>query len=441
MLLKNLQTSLRPLLMDCAYGLFAGSMAGRAVISTSIRQQLYHSFLPRFWPRNQISEQKENKVVVWFHGASLGEVRLLAPLLQALEKVRPEISPIITSCTTEGVALAREHFDCPVYFAPLDFSWSVRRAFDGIQPQALVLLEQELWPGLLSEANRRKVPVAMLSARMLPEEMYASRLLRMLLPDIFQNIQICGAQTQEDALRLQHCLRAPAERVPVTGSLKFAVAQQFIGKDRQCLRQQLGYQQADLILIAGSTHSPEEEILLRVFHNLRTSHPRLRLVLCPRNQPFTRVTQLLRRHGVEFISKTKLKGAGVGDRVLLWDTFGELGKIWPLADFAYVGGSLGGNERGHNILEPMASRVPTCFGWKSNHSSIASEAVHNGAAAGVADENGLLQILSRWLTAPDAARKIADGGFEFAHRNQDAVRASIAALQNVLPPNVDTKMI
>jgi len=439
--LKNLQDAIRPALMDCAYGLFASTFAGRAVLSSRVRHELYHSLRPRLWPQNQNNTAKENETVVWFHGASLGEVQLLGPLLQALQTARPEVSPIITSCTTEGVTLARENFSCPVFFAPLDFSWSVRRAFDGIQPQTLVLLEQELWPGLLSEANRRKIPVAMLNAKMLPQEMYASRILRKLLPDIFQNIQVCGAQTQDDALRLQQCLRAPAARVPVTGSLKFAVAQQFDRQDRANLRERYGFSPTDKILLAGSTHGPEENILLRVFRSLRLLHPQLRLVLCPRNEPFQRVAQLLRRNGIEFISKTKLPDEEIGDRVLLWDTFGELGKIWPLADFAYVGGSLGGHEQVHNFLEPMAARVPTCFGMKSDQNSLAHEAVQLGAAAGVADENELSELLTSWLEAPDTARDLAEVGFDFAHRDQNAVRASIAALQNVLPPITSAKMI
>jgi 3-deoxy-D-manno-octulosonic-acid transferase len=92
-------------------------------------------------------------------------------------------------------------------------------------------------------------------------------------------------------------------------------------------------------------------------------------------------------------------------------------------------------------LEPMAARVPTCFGLKNSRHVLAAEAVRNSAAAGVADESELFKLLTAWLEGPDSAKKTADSGFSFAHRDQDAVRASIAALQNVLPPITAAKMI
>src|SRR5262249_51295878 len=188
----------------------------------------------------------------------------------------------------------------------------------------------------------------------------------------------------------------------------------------------------DLVWVAGSTLTPEEEVVLGIYARAREEYPDLRLILVPR-QPdrFDEVAQLLERSGLPFVRRSALPGeaAPVG----LGDTTGEVRAGWGLADGAYVGGSLDGKRGGQNMIEPAALGVPVTFGphvW--NFKETAARLVGSGGAYQVADAAELEQVIRRLLDDAGERRQIGAAGRAFVLSQQGATRRTLALLDGLL---------
>ncbi len=220
---------------------------------------------------------------VWFHAVSLGEVNLLATLLDEFCRQRPEITCYITTTTFTGYqAAVRRYPHHTVSYCPLDFSWAVRRAIRRIRPQMLVLVELELWPNLIAAVRDCGALVAVVNGRISPRSFRGYRRLGRLMGRWLQHIDLIGVQSDEYAQRFIH-LGARSERVVVTGSLKFdgAPLQRENPLTRR-LAKLAAVSTQDVIWVAGSTFPPEERLLISVFQRLADDYPRLRLFLVPR---------------------------------------------------------------------------------------------------------------------------------------------------------------
>jgi len=302
---------------------------------------------------------------VWFHGVSVGEIHLLRGVVAAFRKRHPDSQCVVSATTETGFGEARKWFpDCRVIRWPLDFSWAVERALDQVRPELVVLAESELWPNFLLAAKRRGIPVVAINVRLSPRSFRRYGRLRSLARHWLGLVSHFAVQTQEyaDHLRL---VGVPAERISVTGSVKYDGAQSDRANPKTAaLRDLLNIAPGDLVWVAGSTQEPEEEIVRSNFQRLRPEFPNLRLILVPRQRErFDPVAAELRRAGVPFVRRSELTGR-LADRaaVILIDTFGELGALWGLAEVAFVGGSLDGQRGGQNMIEPAAFGAAVLFG-------------------------------------------------------------------------------
>lgn len=287
-----------------------------------------------------------NAPCVWIHAVSVGEVNLLATILREVSATHPDWQFVVSTTSRTGYELAcKKYAEHTVCYCPLDFSWSVRRAMRRIRPTMLVLAELELWPNLILAAKDEGARVAIINGRMSDHSFPGYQRFRLLVSRLLDKLDLIAAQNEESATRFL-ALGAPAERVHVTGSLKYDGAQ----TDRQnlrtrSLRQLAGFRDDDIIFLAGSTQDPEEEYALDIYRRLAPSHPRLRLVLVPRHpERFEAVAKLLDDSGLEWTRRSALTNENSRERIarrpiLLIDTVGELGAWWGTASIAFVGGS------------------------------------------------------------------------------------------------------
>ena len=301
---------------------------------------------------------------LWLHAVSVGEVNLLAPLIKELQQTYPGVTFHITTTTKAGHELAQTKYaEHTVSYAPLDFSWAVRHAYQQIQPDAVLLAELELWPNLIRFADRYDAKIAVVNGRLSEKSHRGYSRIRFLVGPLLKQLDWIGAQDDTYADRFIK-LGANPSRVYVTGSIKF----DGITPDRQnsqtlAFRELAGLATEDIVWLAGSTQNGEEPVILEAFQTAVQQVPELKLLLVPRHpHRFDEVADYLRSQNVTFERRSQLSADRRGEeRILLIDSVGELSAWWGTADIAFVGGSLG-NRGGQNMIEPAAYGAAVAVG-------------------------------------------------------------------------------
>jgi 3-deoxy-D-manno-octulosonic-acid transferase len=412
---------------------------------------------------------------LWFHAVSVGEVLLLQPLVSEMARRRPNWQVVISTTTSTGLAVARRTFpDLVTFYAPLDFSWSTRRAMARVRPTLLALVELELWPNLIRAAKRVGARVAIINARLSTRSYRGYRSLRGVLQSTLMRIDIVTAQNSEYAGRFVD-LGIPRERVSVTGSVKFdgLESDRNNAKTRE-LRELLGLAPTDLVFVAGSTMEGEEAAALAAYRAARRQHPALRLVLVPRHaERFQSVAEWLERHGEVVLrrsSKTARRGrdglalsrrngetsvalahesnghaTGAAPRkssgpppVILIDTIGELATVWGLADLAFVGGSLLPGRGGQNMMEPAAYGASVMFGPHiSNFRETVDQLLKRNAARQVADAEDLTRGLLVDLADPETAAARGAAGRNFVLAQHGAAGRTLTELDRLVEASLN----
>ncbi len=288
----------------------------------------------------------------WIHGASVGEILSVSPVLDLLKSAHWEAA---LSCNTPtGLEAASRAFPgLPAFAMPLDFSGRIRTAFDDIKPSLLILMELELWPQLLAEAQRRNIPILCVNARITEKSSGNYRRLWLLLGPSFRRVALWLPQGEEHANRLRE-LGVATDRIRTIPNLKALTSP-------PPRPEWIPRKDGSPVLVAGSTHADEEEAVLDAMRGL----PDWRLVLAPRHpERFDEVAGILKARNLAF----SLRSAGEGGawRILLLDTLGELGAAYAAADLAFVGGGLA-PVGGHNVFEPARCGVGVLVGPHTAH--------------------------------------------------------------------------
>ncbi len=387
---------------------------------------------------------------VWFHGVSVGEIHLLVTLIAAFRKRHPDWRVVVSSTTDTGLTEARAKFpDLVVIAYPFDFSWACGEALDRVRPAVVVLAESELWPNFLSAAGERRIPVVVANARISPRTFGRMMRVKSLLTRmLFRHVTAFAVQTDEYAGRLRQ-LGVSESRVVVTGSVKYdgATGDRDTPKGRE-LRRLLTSRERErlesgstpvahapgssILLVAGSTHAPEESILLGVFARLRATFPQLRLVLVPRHPDrFTEVAESLQQSGLPFARRSQLTEPS-DVPVILLDTVGELGAAWGLADLGYTGGSLDGQRGGQSMIEPAGYGVPVVFGphvW--NFRDAARMLVDAGGAIMVKSADELEAALAGLIGDPDERYRMGEVAQRLVKAQQGATERTLGVIDHL----------
>jgi 3-deoxy-D-manno-octulosonic-acid transferase len=346
-----------------------------------LRQRL--GLLPDMPPKALNDEPGRGlRPAIWVHAVSVGETLSAKPLIAALRARFPQYRLIVSTTTATGQAVARSRVteaDGVCYF-PFDWRFSARRALDAIRPRAVILMESELWLNFLSECEAREIPVIVANGRVSDRSFGRSRKFGFFVRRLYGLVTRFAMQSRLDAERVIE-LGAPAERVAVTGNLKFDIGGARISQKVVEAAKTFALDSAPLV-IAGSTTEGEEEMVLAAFEGLRKEDVfgRVRLLVAPRHpERFEAVARSLKSSRLRAARRSSPGGECEAADVILLDTVGELAALYRFASAVFVGGSLV-PKGGHNILEPALYAKPIVVGpHMENFREIAAEFLRRGA--------------------------------------------------------------
>jgi 3-deoxy-D-manno-octulosonic-acid transferase len=404
----------------------------------------------RWWRTRRYREGLRDKLLglaravpagpVWFHGVSVGEIHLLRQLVGAFRKRHPGRACVVSSTTDTGLGEAKRVFpDLLTFPFPFDFSWAVERTMRRVRPALIVLAESELWPNFVLAAKRLHIPLAVVNGRMSPRSFGRYRLLGPLVRWLFARLDLAAMQEEEYAAGVLSLGCVPGQ-VAVTGNIKYDGAITDPGNPRTLdLRALFAVTEADLVLVAGSTQAPEEEVILGIYRRARETPANLRLFLVPRQRDrFDEVAALLEKSGLPFVRRSRLPIAegqvpAEGKPIVLVDTIGELGPLWGLADVAFVGGSLDGRRGGQNMIEPAGFGAAVVFGphvW--NFKEPARRLTEVGGAYQAAHAEELEEVIRRLLADAGERRAAGQAARAFVLAQQGATGRTLDLLDKLL---------
>jgi len=374
-----------------------------------------------------------NRHVVWLHAVSVGEVNLCARIVHALELRMPNLKLITSTTTTTGMGELKKNLPTRVgkFYYPIDWRPYVNRALAALHPEAVVLVESEIWPNFLWRLGDKQTPVFLINARLSDRSYSRYRKLGWFFRPLFASFAGVGAQTEADAVRLRE-LGCRAEAVHVIGSLKFDAANHPGGPgfDAPGLLRQLGVPAGARILVAGSTHAGEEELLAGQFTRLRKQFPDLFLVLVPRHFERGReVGDILRKHGLRFafrngMSRTTTYPPGQLD-CLLVNTTGELRAFYACATVVFVGKSITARG-GQNPIEPAVLGKAVVFGPNmQNFTEVVRTFLDQDGAVQVKDAAGLEAALADLFARPERREELANHARKVVDQNLGAVDRTV----------------
>ena len=376
---------------------------------------------------------------IWIHGASVGEMVAISPLVKEIKNLMPERKILVSAVTVGGYDMARQimpEADAIINF-PLDLPLVASSMVSRIRPGIFIMVETELWPNFLRAIRERNIPAMMMNGRISEKSAKSYRYLSSLLRDMLDTINLFCMQSGIDARYITR-LGADPEKIIVTGNTKFDQTYAEVSpEDLTTYKNELGLEkEAYPVIVAGSTHRSEEEAVLTSFTALRKKYPNARLIVAPRKlNRIEEIKKVNARFGYEIGLRSKLKemeGQRPAFPVILLDTIGELGRIYAVGDIVFVGGSLV-HYGGHNVLEPAAHAKPILVGpsmedFKDSYSLLSKA----GACRMVSDAGGLTEAFLEIAGDDVLRKKMGDASIQIIRENRGAALKTIHYLTDLL---------
>jgi 3-deoxy-D-manno-octulosonic-acid transferase len=389
---------------------------------------------------------------IWIHAVSVGEALSGVTLARRLKQTYPDRPLVISTTTLTGQALARERmpFADAIFYFPLDWAFCVRRVLRAVRPSIVIVLETEIWPNFLREARRRSVPVVFVSGRISDRSFARYQrflgvfgfFLRPFLRHALADATSFLMQSEKDAERIR-ALGAPAERVEVSGNLKYDLELPATTPISHWLLTEAQRRGRSPIIVAGSVVATEEPHALIAFGTLQGEYPKALLVLAPRKpECFDSAAEFIDESHRKFIRRSQLpipgpsqNGALTGESsipddvtVILLDTIGELASLYRVADGAFVGGSLVPSG-GHNILEPAAfGKIPVFGPSMENFAEIAERFTAAGAAVQVESPEDAGVAWIEFMRNPERAARMGETARNLVESSRGATDRAIAKI-------------
>lgn len=367
------------------------------------------------------------------HAASVGEFNAAKPLITALLAAYPELPLTVTTFTPTGSERVRRDLGNKVshFYIPLDLPGVTGRFLDRLQPQLLLIMETEIWPNLYHAAQRRKIPLVIANARLSRRSSDRFQKLAGFTRQVLQTVAWIGAQSSEDRVRLIQCGANPIT-TDMTGNLKFDldIPASLHEKGSQ-LRAAWGAGRP--VLVAGSTHEADENVLIPAFATLLKRMPDALLILVPRHpERFERTVQLAKAAGLRTELHSQGESCAKQAQCFVIDAMGELMTYYACGDVAYVGGSMG-EQGGHNALEPAALGIPVLFGPNmENAKEIAAGLVQSNAALFVNDQNELQETVEKLFEDNALRNSMGRAGKALVEENRGALDLTLKAVRELL---------
>ena len=395
--------------------------------------------------RNIGFSQSTSGPCIMIHAVSVGELNATPLLVKRLLHDRPDLTILLTTTTATGwdraAQLYGQHPNVRVARFPLDLSRPIRRLLNAARPSVVALMELEVWPNFMAECARRRLPVAIINGRLTESSFSGYRRVRPFMQWMFRALSRVCAQDELYASRFRD-LGVPADRVTVTGTMKFDTAEvgDAVAGDAQ-LAAEVGLDSLNSsIWVCGSTGPGEEAIILRAYTVLRRRHAGLRLVIVPRKpERFDEVAQQIEQAGFPLVRRSKpdqRPKAEDAPPVVLGDTMGELRKFYSLASVVFVGRSLvdlGPRQHGSDMIEPAAlARAIVTGPFTHNFADAMRRFAEADAIRVVEDEQQLIAETDRLLAAAEESKAMGERAQRVVRAQQGATARHAAILLELL---------
>jgi len=336
---------------------------------------------------------------VWIHALSIGELLSAGGLIQRLHRGIEGRSLFLSVSTASAFAMARERFagSCDgIFYFPYDVGIAVKRTISAVDPALIVLVETDIWPGFLAEVRRRRIPSLLVNGRLSPESFRTYSRLRLLFEPSFNTFRSIYAQSPAETERFLS-IGVTRERLRRPGNLKFDVAAALPGAAAvAAIGKELFVSPDARILIAGSTHRGEEQLVRSCFLRLRSHFPGLQLIVVPRRpERGPEVLQLFEGDALDAALASQLNRPAT---VVVVDRMGYLSRLYAVAEVAVIGGSFV-PQGGQNPIEPAAWGKPVVFGPDmQDFPDVAAWLLQAGGAVRAAHEEDLYDACHRLLS-------------------------------------------
>ncbi len=363
--------------------------------------------------------------LLWLHGASIGESLAMLPVIDRLTARGFRL--LVTTGTVSSAAVlgARLPAGAAHQFVPYDATRFVRRFLEHWRPQMLLLAESELWPNLVFETHARSIPVMMINARLSQRSFERWRRAPKLLRKMLDCVELCLAQTDDDARRFATLGAAHAQAV---GNLKYDTpAPPFDPAQLAALRGQIGSRP---VWFAASTHPGEDAAIVAVHERLASVVPDLLTIVAPRHaHRGAEVAGLAQRRGARVARRSSEHSIDAQTGVYVADTMGEMGLFFRLAGIVFVGKSLDGAHGGQNPIEPAKLGAMVLHGPNvQNFAEVYDALDAAGGAMQVTDAPSLAAALQGLFADPARLRHMAERAAKTVETFTGAAQATVQAL-------------
>lgn len=375
---------------------------------------------------------------VWLHASSVGEVQVARALLPELRKALPDADFILSTMTEQGQKTARKQLgeSARCIYAPLDIDWIVKRVIGHFRPTIYICLETELWPAMLLAGRSAGIKLFLMNGRMSARSLARYQWFRSFMADVLSSFSAIGVIQEGDGQRFL-ALGAAAEKVSVVGNAKYDLTfwESSPQETTAHYRSVLGLAEGQPMLIAGSTHAGEEEMLLRVFNALRRDNrfAEMVLLLAPRHlNRVGEVESLLVDGTFSYQRYSRIHSQGRYAEVVIVDEVGELAGLYSAAHFVFCGGSLV-EYGGHNIMEAAAFGRPVMYGPSMKDFSDAVTLLESaGAGYQVAGTDDLVERILYWADHPEEWRHAGQQARMICQQQQGSAARQVRRIAETL---------
>ena len=371
---------------------------------------------------------------IWIHAVSVGEVLAVTPLIKEIKQQNPALNIVITTTTSTGAAEANKLGDLVEHrYMPLDFAFAINGFINSVKPQALFIMETELWPNTLYCCQQKNISVTVINARLSARSTARYKKFPFIFNLLLKNINFILAQTKQDAQRFID-LGLTSKQVSITGSIKFdikATDQQL--EQASHLRDLLGKDRE--VWIAASTHKDEDEQLIEAHKQLLINKPNALMILVPRHpERFQSVKELVDNNALSVVTRSSKEAVKDDTKVYLGDSMGEMMILLGAADVCFIAGSLIGDKvGGHNLLEAAALKKPILNGPSYfNFKQITEQLIELGACKICQNSNEIASSLNQLFNDKKTCQKQGNIALHFIEQNQGALLKTAQIMQSIM---------
>lgn len=383
-------------------------------------------FLAVFMPKNELKMRlsiykKGEQGYLWFHCASIGELNAVKPLIKHIKEKYPNKKILLTTMTVTGFESANTVKEInETKLLPFDLILLYMRFFKRFNPQALIIVETELWFSLLSACRKAKIPVGIVNGRISDKSLNKYHFLSRFLKKSFKHVSFVGAQSDEHKNRY---LSLGFKNVHNTHNLKFCTELPTV--DKEIIKSEWDVNQDAFIIVWGSSRDGEEELLLSLQRRLKQKIPNLLFILAPRHlNRLSQITELFKKTKYRLLSDKK----ETDFELMIIDSIGQLYKAYSIADVAIIGGSFI-DYGGHNPLEPIYYGVPTIIGQHHSNCRDLVQKLMNKEAIIISNKRRLLNDIIKLAKNRELRMSYGDTGKKTVEKNACSVQLNMKHLE------------